>query len=37
MINLVINGNEVCFNADANIGKTEQEILDNINIEYIKY
>ena len=37
MINLVINGNEVCFNADANIGKKEQEILDNINMEYIKY
>lgn len=37
MINLVINGNEVCFNADANIGKTKQEILDNTNMEYIIY
>lgn len=37
MINLVIHGKEVCFNAYSHIGKTKQEILDNINIEYTIY
>ena len=37
MINLVITGNEVCFNADSHIGKTRQEILDNTNNEYTIY
>lgn len=32
--NIEINENEVCFNANSNIGKTKQEILDSNTMEY---